>query len=372
MRQGAKRGRLTVTNQHSNSIRARALAWLSIGVLGLTAVASPASAAAPARAARPACCKVAAGTAVMIELVDEVSSKTQKRGDTFTIRLAAPLILNGQVVLRAGTRGAGEVIDVHGPGIGGKPGKMVLAADYLVARNVRVPLNALQLAGRGHDNSTPATVLEIGGIASLPLSLAGIILPGGEVAFKPGARAIAKVAGDVTLPPLGRATRRDIALAKAADAPSGAADQPSTEATNIPIPPPPPGQGQVVFFRGHTLLGTAQWFKVRENGQALGKLTNGAYFVQPETPGVHSFTAKLEPELKDTLHLQIDPGQTYFVEGTLTAGLVLSAADLVPSTADKFNKSKGMKLAPPPRPDDGPDQLSNNATGAADNTTAPQ
>jgi hypothetical protein len=53
---------------------------------------------------------------------------------------------------------------------------------------------------------------------------------------------------------------------------------------------------------------------------------------------LHTYTATLEPELKDRLKLDVDVGETYFVEGTLTAGLVIGAADLSPSNLAKFNK----------------------------------
>ncbi len=322
-------------------------------------------AAAAAATEGASCCQVPAGTPVEVELVDQISTKSQKRGDTFAIRLAAPLVIDGRVVLREGTPGVGEVIDSTGPGIGGKPATMVLAADYLTTSAGQVPLNALKLAARGHDNSTPATVLEIGGIASLPMGVAGVVMPGGEVVFKPGSVAIARLAAGMTLPPLGRATRRDLAAAASVSA-LGEADADAGETAAIPIPPPPAGEGQIVFFRAKSLLGTAQWFNVRENGKALGKLGNGAYFIQPESPGVHNFTAKLEPELKDRLKIQVDPGQTYFVEGTLTAGLVLSAADLVPSTVDKFNKAaKHLKLAAAPADDKPADQAASAAPAAS-------
>jgi len=343
--------------------------WACAAALGLGAlVLAPADAATPKTSGR-SCCVAAAGTPVEVELVDQVSTKTQKRGDTFAFRLAAPLIVNGMLVLPAGTPGVGEVIDSTGPGIGGKPATLVLAADYLASGTGRVPLNALHLAGRGHDNSTPATVLQIGGIASVPAGIVGIILPGGDVAFKAGSIAEAQVASDTTLPPVRRASRRDLAAAAAVTA-HAAEDVAADNAAAIPIPPPPPGQGQVVFFRARTLLGTAQWFNVREDGKALGKLDNGAYFIQPEPPGVHNFTAKLEPELKDRLKLKIDAGQTYFVEGTLTAGLVISAADLVPSSVDKFNgAAKHLKLAAAPKPEDG--KTADQTASAAPPTPSP-
>lgn len=323
---------------------------------------SPAASAAPPRSpARHACCHVAAGTTVKVELVDQVSSEVQKTGDRFALRLAAPLVVDGMVVLRAGAPGVGEIIQSAPPGIGGKAAKMVLAASYLKSRSRRVPLNALQLARPGRDNSRTSQALGLSGLAFAPLSIVGIVVPGGQVVFPPGTVATAKVATAVTLPPLGRASPRDIAAAASA---AGAADL--DVAGPIAIPPPPPAQGQVVFFRAKSLLGTGQWFNVREAGKALGKLTNGAYFVEVTSPGVHTYTASLEPEIKDHLKLNVDAGETYFVEGALTGGLVLGAANLSPSTRGRFNKAaKDLKLAGAPADDKAADRPAGNATGEA-------
>ncbi len=292
------------------------------------------------------CCQINAGTRVAVELVSEITTRAYKRGESFTLRLMAPIIVDGQVVVEAGALGAGTVIDASRPGIGGKPAKIVLAADYLVAGDTRLALDDLQLAAHGHDNSTPAMLLEIGGIVSAPAGVAGIVLPGTNAGFKAGTIATARVASDVVLPRLRNATEADLAAVAKSSSISSHEDASGVTSAAIHIPPPPAGKGQVVFFRAKTLLGTAQWFRVREHGKALGKLGNGAYFIRSEEPGVHTFTDKLEPELKDRLTLQIDPGQTYFVEGTLTSGLVLSAADLEPSTVEKFNKAiKSLKLA---------------------------
>ncbi|MEI9891139.1 MAG: hypothetical protein WDN45_11745 [Caulobacteraceae bacterium] len=94
-----------------------------------------------------------------------------------------------------------------------------------------------------------------------------------------------------------------------------------------------------MFFRKKSLMGTGQWFDVRENGAALGKLSNGVYFVWIGEPGVHDFTASSEPEFKDHLRLQIDPGETYFVEGAYTKGMVIGAANLAPSSAGAFKSA---------------------------------
>ena len=332
----------------------RTIGRLSFGLLSACALVftSPVAFAAPAhKPTRHACCHVAAGTPVAVALVDQVSTVSQKRGDTFALRLAAPLIVNGMVVLPAGAPGAGEVIEASHPGIGGKSAKMVLAANYVRSGRRWVRLNALQLARPGHDNSTASQVLGLSGMAFAPLGIVGIVLPGGEVVFHPGTIATAKVAYAIDLPPLRRASRSELAVA--ASAATVVTDAATTDAAGpISIPPPPAGQGQVVFFRAKSLLGLGQWFNVREAGKALGKLTNGAYFIQVVSPGPHTYTAILEPELRDHLKLDVDAGETYFVEGTLTGGLVISAADLTPSSREKFDKAaKDLKLAAAPTND---------------------
>jgi hypothetical protein len=292
------------------------------------------------------CCNVPAGTEVEVQLVDQVSTKAQKSGDLFTLRLVAPLIVRGQVVLDAGTTGAGIVVESARPGIGGKGAKLVLAARYLQQGERRFELEGFQLAAAGRDNSAAAQAMGLTGIAFAPLGFVGLAIPGGNVAFPPGTSATAKLASSVTLSPLRAASRGDLASAAAA---SAAANFVATDiASAIDIPPPPAGKGQVVFFRDKSLMGTGQWFKVRENGKALGKLTNGVYFVVVAEPGLHAYTATEEPELKDRLELQVDPGATYFVRGTLTKGLVVSAADLTPSDRATFDHySRRLKLARP-------------------------
>jgi hypothetical protein len=282
----------------------------------------------------PACCVVAAGTEVAVALVDQVGTKRVKSGDLFPIRLAAPLIVDGQVVLPAGTEGVGRVVQSSGPGIGGKGGKLVVSAEYLSVPGGAVKLAGMQLTGTGKDRSTTANVLGLGGIAFAPIGLLGIAVTGDNVHIPAGTAAAAKIAETVTLPPVAPATQADFALDWKL-----LGGQQQTRGW-LDIPPPPQGMGQVVFFRRKTMTGI-QWFNVREEGQALAKLTTGTYFILPLRPGLHSFTAKSEPELKDHLTLKIDPGETYYVESVMTHGLVLGAAELTPSDKARFDAISG-------------------------------
>jgi hypothetical protein len=315
----------------------------AVGLLAGAALAAGPGLAKPVHAPPRPCCHVIAGTVVEIALAEEVGTKIQRTGDTFAIRLATPLVVDGRLVLRAGTRGVGEVISASKPGMGGKAAKMVLAARYLEGPRGRVPLQGLQLSAAGKDNSMEANAIGLSGIAFGPLGFIGLAVPGGNVDFPEGVNATAEVASDVILASLGPAPR---GMTNA----SLAFDNAAPDLTGmIPLPAPPQGMGQVVFFRAKSVLGTGQWFNVRENGDALGKLSNGAYFVQVATPGIHTYTATMEPEAKDKLRLEIDPGQTYFVQGTLTKGLAIGFADLSPSSRDAFDKaSKSLRLATAP------------------------
>jgi hypothetical protein len=298
---------------------------------------------APSPSVQPYCCVLAEGVAVGVQLVDSVGTQSAKAGDRFAIRLAAPVIVDGQVVLPAGTPGVGRVVQASGPGLGGKGAKLVVSADSLTVGGGSVPLGGVQLTGTGKDHSTAADLASLGGWISFPLGFVGFAVTGGEIEIPAGTNAAAKVARTVDLRPLGAATAQDYAQIQAVFG------QPQQSKGWIEVPPPPGGMGQVVFFRSKSLSGFGQWFNVRENGRALGKLTNGAYFVVVLAPGVHSFSASSEPEFKDHLSLKVDPGETYYVEGIMTHGVVIGVADLTPSDKAHFDAVSGaLQAATPP------------------------
>jgi hypothetical protein len=206
-----------------------------------------------------------------------------------------------------------------------------------------VPLRGLRLAAAGRNNAGAAGAVGLTGIALAPLGFMGLAVRGGQVEFPAGLRAEASIATNIHLASLGPAPP---GARSATAGPGDEAGRAAEMAGAITIPPPPHGEGQVVFFRRRTLLGTAQWFKVRENGEEVGKLTNGSYFIRVTPPGKHTYTATYEPELKDHLTLEVAPGETYFVEGTVSKALVVGAADLSPSDREAFAKAANhLRLA---------------------------
>jgi len=166
------------------------------GATPANAVTAPPTAPLPPTVATPApgaCCRVAAGTVVAIELAEPVGTRKQKRGDHFALRLAEPIVVAGGIVVPTGAAGFGEVVDAAGGGAAGKPAKLILAARYVDYDGVRVLLHGFRLGGGGHDNSQLAGVLG----ATPYIGLLAIAIPGGDLEYPTGTRAAANVTADV-------------------------------------------------------------------------------------------------------------------------------------------------------------------------------
>jgi hypothetical protein len=139
------------------------------------------------------------------------------------------------------------------------------------------------------------------------------------------------------------------AAAGLAQAAEPAAKPAAASAAASAVPAAPKDKGQVVFFRKASMFGFPYWTNIRENDVALGKLTNGVYFIQTLDPGVHTFNTSVLG--KDAMKLQIDPGETYYVEGKITMAVVGYTIVMAPSDDAAFQKAfKGMKPAPPVDP----------------------
>lgn len=119
------------------------------------------------------------------------------------------------------------------------------------------------------------------------------------------------------------------AAATAAAAPAGAAET-----------------GTVIFFRPSRFVGGAIGFIVRENGKELGKLRNGKYFTLHVTPGKHEYD--VHSEAKDALTIEVEEGETYYIQGAVGVGFVAGRPNLTPSDQATFESVKAkMKEVPP-------------------------
>jgi len=162
----------------------------------LPAAAQEAPAAAP-------CCTVPARTPVMIEILDSLSSRESSNGQSFRLRLAAPLVLDGHVLLPAGTEGIGEVVHAARARAMGKAGELILAARYLQHGETRIALRTLRFgSNQGRDNSGTVNTIAVASSGTVPVvGMVGYFIAGGEVRVPAGSRATAQTAAELVLAP---------------------------------------------------------------------------------------------------------------------------------------------------------------------------
>jgi len=105
------------------------------------------------------------------------------------------------------------------------------------------------------------------------------------------------------------------------------------------LPADTANMGTVIFFRDKKFSGSMMRFKVREGGKELGKLSSGAYFSTQVPAGKHEF--EVHSEAKDVLTIEVEPGETYYVLGSISMGMLAGRPNLSPSDAATFEKMKG-------------------------------
>lgn len=131
---------------------------------------------------------------VQLEILQQLESSKQKRGDIFSLQLAEAVTLPDGTVLPAGIPGRGEVVHAAKAGIGGKPGELILAARTLETPQGTYRLRALHLTGTGKDHAVSALGTSIAAAAAGPAgALLGMVIHGGQVIVPVGARASAKL-----------------------------------------------------------------------------------------------------------------------------------------------------------------------------------
>ncbi len=121
-------------------------------------------------------------------------------------------------------------------------------------------------------------------------------------------------------------------------APAAVADIPAaaeSPARSGLIAAAPADKAQIVFFRPSKFTGGAIGFKVRDGQQELGKLRSGNYFIHLAEPGTHEYT--VHSEAKDVLTIEVEEGETYFVQGTITMGVFAGRPNLSPSDQSTFD-----------------------------------
>lgn len=137
---------------------------------------------------------IPAGTLVTIEISQALESSIQKRGDTFPIALAEPLLIDGVERLPVGTPGTGQVIHAAASRGGGAPGELMIAARTLESTDGQLLLRGFTLGGRGKDSNMAA--LNVSLVAG-PLAM---FVHGREIVIPAGTRGTAKVKANAKQP----------------------------------------------------------------------------------------------------------------------------------------------------------------------------
>jgi hypothetical protein len=147
--------------------------------------------------------------------------------------------------------------------------------------------------------------------------------------------------------------------------------QPSAPAT-VPTPtpdvvptmvPPTPSLttealGKIIFFRPSRLTGAVYTYhvvKVEADGDSTKEsprvcsLPNGRYCVYEAPAGIYNFNIRGPMAVnldQDRIRLEIEPGQTYYIEQTVRIGLITGGFRLTPSTQQEFERRSPREWKP--------------------------
>ena len=155
------------------------------------------------------------------------------------------------------------------------------------------------------------------------------------------------------------------ATAEAAPASDAAPAAPAAEAAQVAVAPvadeapavaaalnpalvakigtPEPGKGLVVFFRASKFVGGGRAIKIHEGDTVHGKLGNGTWLAVNLDPGTHEFVAK--GEVQDRNPIEIEAGETYFMQATIGLGFVDTRKNFALADAAAFEALMG-KIKP--------------------------
>ena len=113
-----------------------------------------------------------ANTEVVLTLNDDVSSKSHRLADKFSLSVAQDVTVDGHVVVARGTRAVGQVTKRTGRGGFGKSGKMDVAFRYLDVGGKWIPLD-----GRHHQDGESKTAATVGAVLAAGV-IGGLIVKG--------------------------------------------------------------------------------------------------------------------------------------------------------------------------------------------------
>ncbi len=115
--------------------------------------------------------------------------------------------------------------------------------------------------------------------------------------------------------------------------------------TPVQLPAPPTGKGQVVFYRKPMVSLVPFNWMVRENTVEICRMVAGTYCVATVDEGKHTF--EVHSEATDKLTLEVDAGETYYVIGSISMGMIVNRPNITPTQKAQFDALSGkLKVEP--------------------------
>ncbi|MFC1760163.1 hypothetical protein ACFLZD_01420 [Candidatus Neomarinimicrobiota bacterium] len=136
--------------------------------------------------------KLTSGTPIQLSLFHTINGKTSRIGKRVTFRLLNDINVDGNVVVSAGTKAFGEVVEIVKPGFFGKPGTLSIDVKSIQA----VDGSDVQLSGMLNATGKSRAVLSI--ILTI-FFLVGFFIPGTDASLQKGAVLDAVTIGNIDL-----------------------------------------------------------------------------------------------------------------------------------------------------------------------------
>ncbi len=138
--------------------------------------------------------RVPSGTVVMLEFLEDVSTRKARQGDEIKLRVYTDVVLNGRTLIRQDAPARGVVKEIKKPGPFGKRARLLVRLeDVKDVNGDLVPLESYSSGGRFRAVGPGAS-----GAGLLVLGPAGLVggafIKGSHVTIKQGTRIQAKVA----------------------------------------------------------------------------------------------------------------------------------------------------------------------------------
>lgn len=132
-------------------------------------------------------------TNINLELIDPISSKKSKEGNTFRLKTIENLLINDVVVIPANQEVLGTITKARKNGMLGRKGRLEFKIYSIKTINgVNVPLTA-EVKGKGHsDNGAVA-------VAAAVSLVGGLFMKGTNIYYEPGQKFVAVVSTDTDL-----------------------------------------------------------------------------------------------------------------------------------------------------------------------------